>query len=122
LCRADSHGGRLHSVEGERVSGQECRACRASDYAEWISPGTILPSYGAAGVFAVSMNVLGAILLKLSRLHHIVQTIDIEPVADGVEDADRLFTCEQFLNQVRDRGFAVAGLCEQFGDDGSDER
>lgn len=35
--------------------------------------------------------------LKLSRLYHIFQTVDVEPVPDGVEDPNGLPALEEFL-------------------------
>lgn len=66
----------------------------------------------AGGTAIEAALVCAGVRLKLSCLDHIFETIDIEPVADRVEDADGLLSLEQFLNQLGDRGFAIAGLCE----------
>ncbi len=51
-----------------------------------------------------------SVLLKVSRLDHILDTINVEPVACCVEDADGMLSFQQLLEQLRDASLAVGWL------------
>ncbi len=51
-----------------------------------------------------------ALRLEVPCLDHILEAVDVEPVTCRVEHADRIVSLQQFLKQLGDAGFAVAGL------------
>ena len=55
-----------------------------------------------------------SILLEVSRLDHILDAINVEPVAGGIEHSDGILPFQQFLEQLGNAGFAVGWLSQHF--------
>jgi hypothetical protein len=62
-----------------------------------------------------------SILLKVSRLDHILDTVDVKPVTGGIEHPDRILPFQQFLEQLRNAGLAVGWFGQHFYNDVGDE-
>ena len=58
---------------------------------------------------------------KISSLNHILKAVDVEPVPRRIEDTDGILSFQQFLEQLRNTGLAVAWVGEEFRDDVGDE-
>ena len=62
-----------------------------------------------------------SILLEIPCLHHILNAIDVEPMTCCIEYPDGILPFQQFLEQLRDAGFAVGWLGQHFYNDVGDE-
>ncbi len=62
-----------------------------------------------------------SILLETSRLHHILNAINVEPVPGCVQHPDWVLPFQQFLEQLGNACFAVSWLGQQFRNDAGDE-
>ena len=61
------------------------------------------------------------VLSKVSRLDHVFNTIDIEPVTCCVQYSNWVLQFQQFLEQLGDACFAVGWFGQEFRNDAGDE-